>query len=212
MSLFITLEGGEGSGKSTVASALAQRLRERGHDVVLTEEPGGTPLGRHFWSYLRDPQKPPLSALAELLLFEAVRAEHVATLIRPALGRGATVVCDRFTDSSVAYQGHARGLGADTVERLNEVATGGLRPDLTLLLDVPPEIGLCRARSLEDDGAKAADAIGAESLDFHEKVRQGFAAIAAREPGRVAVIDASGPLADVLEACWEAVSQRLARI
>jgi len=207
MSVFITLEGGEGSGKSTVAPEIARRLRAAGREVVLTNEPGGTALGQHFWAYLRDPLRPALSALAELFVFEAARAEHVATVIRPALERGAMVVCDRFGDSSVAYQGHGRRLGTESVERLNAIATGGLQPGLTLLLDVPVEIGLRRARSLEGDGAKLTDAIGAESLEFHRRVRDGFAMIAAADPGRIAVIDASKPLSEVIEHSWKAVSR-----
>lgn len=205
--MFITLEGGEGSGKSTVAGELAHRLREAGHKVTLTEEPGGTPLGQHFWAYLRDPGNPPLSPLAELFLFEAARAQHVDGVIHPALAAHETVVCDRFGDSSVAYQGCGRRIGQELVESLNGLATGGLKPDLTLLLDVPVEIGLGRARALEGGGAaaKLADAIGGEVAAFHERVREGFLAIASREPERVAVIDATRPLATVADEAWACV-------
>jgi dTMP kinase len=210
---FITLEGGEGSGKSTLAAELARRLQADGRRVVLTEEPGGTPLGQQFWRYLRDPQSPPLTPLAELLWFEAARAQHVETVVRPALAEGAVVICDRYTDSSVAYQGFGRGLGREPVERLNETATGGLKPDRTLLLDLPPEDGLARARLLEEgDGAgKARDAIGGEQLAFHQRVREGFLEIARREPGRVIVIDATRPAAMVAEQAWRAIKHEAAR-
>jgi dTMP kinase len=204
--LFITLEGGEGSGKSTVAAELARRLEVEGRAVTLTEEPGGTELGRHFWTYLRGTGEP-LSALAELLLFEAARAQHVARVIRPALDAGRVVVCDRFIDSSVAYQGCGRSLGRELVESLNEIATGGLRPDITLLLDVPAATGLRRARSLEDGDAatKARDSIGGEAASFHQRVRDGFLAIAEAEPRRVALVDASRSLDEVLKYCWQRV-------
>jgi dTMP kinase len=204
--LFVTLEGGEGSGKSTVAAALAHRLEAEGRAVTLTEEPGGTELGRHFWTYLRGAGEP-LSPLAELLLFEAARAQHVERVIRPALDAGRVVVCDRFTDSSVAYQGYGRGLGPALVESLNEIATGGLRPDITLLLDVPVETGLLRSRSLEDGDAatKARDSIGGEAASFHQRVHDGFLAIAEAEPRRVALVDASRPLDEVWKYCWQRV-------
>jgi len=211
--VFITLEGGEGSGKSTVAAYLAGRLRAEGRDVLLTEEPGGTELGQHFWAYLRDPSRPPLAPLAELFLFEAARTQHVEQVLRPALARGVIVVCDRFSDSSVAYQGHGRELGPDLVEMLNAAATSGLDPHLTLLLDLPVADGLGRARALEGDGAaKAADAIGAETAAFHERVRAGFQEIAGQEPTRVVTIDASAPLAAVKEAAWSEVSRVLQRM
>ncbi|HEY8766097.1 MAG TPA: dTMP kinase [Dehalococcoidia bacterium] len=206
--LFITLEGGEGSGKSTVAAELARRLEAEGHTVTLTEEPGGTELGRHFWTYLRGAGEP-LSPLAELMLFEAARADHVDRVIRPALDAGRVVVCDRFIDSSVAYQGYGRGLGRALVESLNEMATGGLRPDITLLLDVPVETGLQRARSLEagDGAVKSRDSIGGEAEAFHQRVRDGFLAISEAEPGRVARIDADRPLDEVSKHCWRRVRE-----
>lgn len=207
---FLTLEGGEGSGKSTLAKELAHRFEDSGRTVVLTEEPGGTPLGEQFWRYLRNPDSPPLSPLAELFLFEAARAQHVETVIRPALAEGAVVICDRFGDSSVAYQGFGRELGRELVEGLNAAASGRLKPDLTLLLDLPPETGLARARSLEQgDGAtKVQDAIGAETLAFHHRVREGFLQIAREEPGRVAVIDAAMSAAEVASEAWEAIRTR----
>jgi len=211
---FLTLEGGEGSGKSTLADQLSKRLREIGFHVVLTEEPGGTSLGQEFWRYLRDPASPPLSPLAEVFLFEAARAQHVETVIQPALDAGSVVVCDRFSDSSVAYQGFGRRLGRRLVEELNAIASGGLTPDLTLLLDVPPETGLVRARSLEqgDSAAKRRDAIGAEDLAFHKRVREGFLEIAKEEPGRICVVDATGLQEDVARQAWGVLQGRLERM
>jgi dTMP kinase len=204
---FITLEGGEGAGKSTISQRLAETLRQRGHDVLTTCEPEGTPLGRHLWEYFRELASAgeQMTAEAELFLFAAARAEHIQTVIRPALAAGRVVLCDRFADSTAAYQGHGRGIVAATIDAVNRAATGGLVPELTLLLDVPAEEGLRRARALEGqtthrgETAKRADAIGAESLAFHERVREGFLAIAQAEPGRVKVIDAAQRL-DAVEA------------
>ncbi len=211
--MFITLEGGEGSGKSTVARELAERLRADGRIVTLTEEPTGTPLGSYIWRYFQDPSSPTLSPLAELLLFEAARAQHVEKVIRPALAIGSVVICDRFTDSSIAYQGHGRGLSAELVDRLNTVATGGLRPDLTLLLDIPVETGLDRAKrantSAEAPG-KQEDTIGSEPAEFHLRVHGGFAEIGRKDPERVQVIDAARPLEVVVEDAWRRVRAALA--
>jgi dTMP kinase len=205
---FITLEGGEGSGKSTVAVLLAERLRSAGHTVVLTEEPAGTPLGRYIWQYFKE-KGAAASPLAELLLFEAARAEHVATVLRPALEAGQVVVSDRFADSSLAYQGYSVGLGADVVGPLNDAATGGLKPDLTLLLDIEPETGLARAHALEAGGVKDGDSIGARPADFHARVRAAFLDIARAEPERVRVIDASAPIEAVADAAWRDVEDLL---
>jgi dTMP kinase len=183
--LFITLEGGEGSGKTSQASALARHLEERRHSVCLTREPGGTALGLAVVGLLRESEGgQKLTPLAELLLFEADRAQHVSEVIRPALAAAEIVVCDRFTDSSLAYQGHGRGLNLDLIRRLNDEATGSLEPDLTLLLDLPPQVGLSR------EGAQL-DVTGRESLEFHERVRRGFLALAKEEPERFVVIDAT---------------------
>jgi len=201
--LLVTLEGGEGSGKTTQASALAKHLEERGHPVCFTREPGGTELGLAVVRLLRESEGGlTLTPLAELLLFEADRAQHVSEVIRPALAAGKTVICDRFTDSSLAYQGYGRGLGLDLIRRLNDEATGGLIPDLTLLLDVPPEVGLSR------EGAQL-DVTGRESLEFHERVREGFLALARGEPERFVVIDATLPEGEVSERALAAVEKLL---
>lgn len=203
---FITLEGGEGAGKSTQAEALARLLRDAGYAVTVTREPGGTELGRLLHGIFQRRESPAVSARAELLLFEAARAQHVAELIRPALERGEIVICDRFTDSSLAYQGYGRGLDLDEIEAANRLASGGLIPDLTLLLDLPPEMGLARKAH-----ERTADSIGGESLGFHRRVREGYLAFARREPERIVVLDATGPEAETTRTAWEEVQRLLAR-
>jgi dTMP kinase len=209
---FITFEGGEGSGKSTVAEHAAARLREQGHDVLLTREPEGTDLGRHIWDFFRElaAAGKTMTAEAELFLFAAARAEHARTVVRPALESGQLVLCDRFADSTTAYQGYGRGVDPSTVEAANLAASAGLSPDLTLVLDVSAAEGLRRARSLEAEDAKKPDSIGSESLAFHERVREGFLAIARAQRQRVTVVDASGPLEDVEAAAMEAIERLLA--
>ena len=201
--LLITLEGGEGSGKTTQASVLAKDLKERGHSVCLTREPGGTALGQAVLRLLRESEGGlTMTPLSELLLFEADRAQHVSEVIRPALASGKIVVCDRFTDSSMAYQGYGRGLGLELIQRLNEEATGGVGPHLTLLLDIPPEVGLVR------EGAQI-DVTGRESPAFHERVREGFLALAREEPERFVVIDATRPEGEVAGIALAAVEKQL---
>lgn len=209
---FISFEGGEGSGKSTVAERIAARLQEQGHDVLLTREPEGTELGRHLWGFFRGlaATGKTMTAEAELFLFAAARAEHVRTVIAPALGSGRVVLCDRFADSTTAYQGYGRGVDLSTVEAANVAACDGLSPDLTLLLDLPVEDGLRRARALEADEAKRPDSIGSESRAFHDRVREGFLAIAKAHPQRVTVVDASGSLDGVEAAATGAIKRLLA--
>jgi dTMP kinase len=208
--LFITLEGGDGSGKSTQAAALAQQLRDSGRAVCLTQEPAGTALGvlikGIFERQAASGEALAGSALAETLLFEAARAEHVHSVIRPALAAGEIVVCDRFTDSTLAYQGYARGLPLEEIRACNSIATGGLVPDLTLVFDVPPRTGLARA---DASTGKRRDSIGQEALGFHDRVREGFLRIARACPERVVVIDATPDRDQVTRACWAAVRQRL---
>ena len=206
----VALEGGEGSGKSTQAARLAGWLRAGGHEVCLTAEPGGTPLGELVKRVFQRPLEHRLNARAELLLFEAARADHVERVIRPALAAGRIVLCDRFTDSSIAYQGHGRGLPVEEVRRCSEVATGGLSPDFTLLFDVPPETGLGRADAGDD---RAPDYIGRESLEFHRRVREGFLELAkAGGEQRYAVIDASAPEQQVYDNALQAVTRLLERV
>lgn len=184
--VFVTFEGGEGCGKSTQLEALATRLIEGGLSVVTLREPGGTRVGELVRAALLDPAHVEMSARAELLLYEASRAQLIAEKIAPALVAGSVVLCDRFFDSTTAYQGYGRGLPLDEIEALNRIATGGLVPDLTIVLDIDPVLGLARAT------AAGADRLEAEDLAFHERVRSGFLEIARKEPVRVVVVDASG--------------------
>lgn len=185
----IAFEGVEGSGKSTQLELLRQALEGRDREVVVTREPGGTPAGERMRAVLLDPGVE-LHARAEALLFAAARAELVDAVIRPALERGAVVLCDRYLDSSLAYQGDARGLGRGPVEEVNRFATGGLLPDLVVLLDLDPASGL-RRRSGE------LDRIEAQDLAFHRRVRQAFRDLAAADPGRFAVVGGAAPVAEV---------------
>ncbi len=192
---FITFEGIEGSGKSTQAERLSAHLRLHGVDVVATREPGGTNLGERLRGVLLDPTSD-VRAMAELFILEAARAQLVAQVIAPALQRGATVIADRFADSSVAYQGVARGLGVELVERLNEVACAGLVPDCTIVLDVPVEMGLPRARSRRSTNT-ANCRFEDEADSFHRAVARAYRELAERHPGRVQLVDARGSVDEV---------------
>lgn len=192
---FVTLEGGEGSGKSTLMIALAARAREAGRTVVTTREPGGTPLGERLREALLGSQQAP-SPQAELLVFAAARAELVARVIRPALERGALVLSDRYADSTVAYQQYGRGLPPELVSAAIESATGGLTPVLTLLLDIAPELGIARSGG-------AGDYLERDGLEFHARVRDGYRALAALEPSRWVELDATQPPDEVAERAWE---------
>ncbi len=185
--LFLAFEGGEGAGKSTQVSLLRRWLDQRGYEVVVTREPGATTLGERLRALLLDPATGPLSARAEALLYAADRAEHVAEVIRPALSRGAVVVSDRYVDSSLAYQAAGRDLSPRDVEQLSEFATSGLRPDLTVLLDLPVAEGLARAAARD----AAPDRLEGEAVDFHERVRAAFLRLAADDPERYLVVDAT---------------------
>ena len=184
--LLIAFEGGEGAGKTTQARLLAIWLREQGYDVIATQEPGATKVGMRLRALLLDTAHTGMSARAETLMYAADRAEHVDSMIRPALERGAVVVTDRFVDSSLAYQGRGRNLPIAEIAGLNQWATGGLRPDLTILLDLPPMAGLVRR-------APSADRLEAEPTEFHQRVREGFLALARAEPHRYLVLDATRP-------------------
>jgi len=198
--LFVVFEGGDGAGKSTQVGLLVDALRAEGHDTLRTREPGGTPLGERVRELVLDPAHGPVDARAEALLFAAARAAHVAQLIRPALAAGRTVVCDRFADSSAAYQGAGRGLGLDRVAELNAWATAGLVPDLTVLLDVPAGTG--RTRREARDGT-AGDRLETEPDAFHDANRAAFLELAGRAPERYLVLDATRPAGELSAAVRE---------
>ncbi|WP_278621254.1 dTMP kinase, partial [Ectopseudomonas oleovorans] len=190
--LFITLEGPEGAGKSTNREYLAERLRERGIDVLLTREPGGTPLAERIRELLLDPSDEPMAADTELLLVFAARAQHLQQVIRPALAKGSVVLCDRFTDATYAYQGGGRGLSIERIAQLEQFVQGELRPDLTLIFDLPVEIGLARAAA-----RGRLDRFEQEGRGFFEAVRQAYLQRAEQAPQRYRVLDAGQTLAQV---------------
>ncbi len=204
---FITLEGGEGCGKSTHAGLLAQRLQEQGLPVLLTHEPGATELGRALRRLLADPAGPDPCPQAELLLYLADRAQHLEQVIRPALASGRVVVCDRFADSSEVYQGLARGLSRQRVRELNRWLCGDTWPDLTLVLDLDPALGLARARQRQ--GEAGLDRLELAGGEFHRRVREGFLELARREPDRVRLVDAAGSRQEVARRIWELVQPLL---
>jgi dTMP kinase len=189
---FITVEGIEGVGKTTNIDFIRDRLTEAGKDVLLTREPGGTPLGEAIRALLLDPAYAGMDATCELQLMFAARAQHLAKVIRPALERGQWVLCDRFTDATYAYQGGGRGIDTDIIARLEDLVQGDFRPDLTLLLDVPVAVGLARAN---DRGAP--DRFEQEKAEFFERVRRSYLQLATTHDARYRVIDASLPLKDV---------------
>lgn len=197
--LLVTFEGPEGSGKSTLIAGLAERLRAAGVEPVVAREPGGTPIGERIRAILLDPASTDMTPETELLLMVASRAQLVRRTVRPALAAGRLVLCDRFADASVAYQGYGRGLGRELVDRLNAVALEGLAPDLTLLCLLPPEAGLARI------GGRAPDRLDAERLDFHRRVCDGYRALATADPRRFRVLDASGDPMQMLAAALAAL-------
>jgi dTMP kinase len=199
--LFVVLEGPEGSGKSTLAGPLADRIRRSGHDPVLVREPGGTRAGEIARQAVLDPDHPVVSPVAELFLYLAARAELVATVIQPALEAGRVVLSDRFSLSTEAYQMVGRGLPAELVRPANLAAAGGLRPDLTLILDLPPEVG--RARQVA--AGKRLDRLDAESLDFHRRVMAYYLAVAGPQ---VHHLDGSLPPDRLLQEAWSVLSAR----
>jgi len=208
--IFITLEGGEGSGKSTLQHQLADYLMSRGYTVIETREPGGSKLGdaiRKMVLESHDSFK--IAPRAELLLFLASRAQHIKELIEPALHSGKVVLCDRFNDSTIAYQGAARGLSAKQARKLCEFVCGNLQPQLTLFLDVDPQRGLLRSQKLSKEYAETGDfdRIESETITFHEEVRKAFYAIAKREPLRVYRINANGPQSFVLNEAIRAIDK-----
>jgi dTMP kinase len=202
---FITLEGGEGAGKSTQAKRLAEALRARGHAVVLTREPGGSPGAEQIRKLLVDGPTDRWTPLSETLLFMAARADHIARTIEPALAAGRWVICDRFADSTRVYQGMGRELGEGLVQALHKAAFGDLAPDLTLILDLDPGTGLTRTRG-RGEGEERFEMF---ELQFHTRLREGFRALAIAEPNRCILIDACGTPDDVAKVAWRVVEERL---
>lgn len=209
--MFITFEGIEGSGKTTQIARLKARLEATGRSVLVTREPGGCELGLTLRSILLSTKTKNLANQAELFLYLADRAQHVHEIIRPAQARGQVVLCDRFADSTVAYQGYGRNLDVGLLNSLNDVAVAGAWPQRTILLDLEAEQGLRRAlaRNLENDACVNEGRFEAEQLDFHSRVRQGYLALAGQHPRRFAVIDAAKDAAAVAEDVWQAVAERL---
>ncbi len=219
---FITFEGGEGAGKSTQVRLLAERLRGHGLDVVVTREPGGTPFAEQVRALILSPDVAEHEPLSEALLFYAARADHIDKVIGPALRRGAFVLCDRFSDSTRVYQSIAGGLAERVLERLEETVVGQARPDLTIILDIDPGVGLARAQARRasesgsvrssagsSEAGAGADKYERQKLAFHEKLRAGFLAIAAREPSRCVVIDGDRPAEAAALDIWNAACARL---
>ena len=205
MALFITFEGGEGSGKSVQARALYKKLSQSAIPALLTHEPGGTPCGNKIGRWLKWAEVKDISPLTELLLFNASRAQLVSEVIRPNLKNGMVVICDRYADSTTAYQSYGRGLDLEMVEAINNTATQGLKPDLIVLLDIPVEEGLARKR------VKKQDRFEQEDIAFHQRVREGYLKLAANDPQRWVVVDASQSKAKIREIIWQRVSQLLSR-
>jgi dTMP kinase len=210
MGFFITFEGIEGCGKTTQLRLLKERLQASGEQVTATREPGGCPIADQMRAILLDAGNSAITPLSELLLYAAARAQHVQEIIVPALARGEIVLCDRFTDATVSYQGHGRGLNLDTISQLNRLATGGVEPKLTLLIDCPVEIGLGRALARIEAGSGAREErFELESRRFHERVRQGYLGLAAAFPERFVVIDGSGDVAQTERLVNSALSARI---
>lgn len=209
--LFITLEGGEGAGKSTQIRRLAARLEALGQTVVLTREPGGSPYAERVREAILAGQGKPYGPFAEALMFSAARLDHLKQTIRPALARGEIVLCDRFADSTRAYQGALGALNQDELLALERVVVGETRPDLTLILDLPAETGLARADARRGGGELKADRFESENLNFHKRLRKAFQSIAQAEPERCCIIDADRDAEEVEFAIWQCIKQKFAQ-
>lgn len=215
MAYFITFEGIEGCGKTTQIRLLAESFGQSGHRVTLTREPGGCPIADKIRAILLDAANSTMTPLAELLLYAAARAQHVSEIIAPALARGEIVLCDRFTDATLAYQGFGRGLDKTTIMQLNAMAADACRPDLTILLDCPVEIGLSRALARIEAGSKAdssskrEERFELESQQFHQRVRDGYLALAMDNPQRFVIIDGGMGIKETAAAISRAVAARI---
>jgi len=207
---FLAMEGIEGSGKTTQLRRLAGRLREGGRPIITTKEPGGTPLANRIRTILLDPQEEGMDPLTELFLYVASRRQHVVEIIKPSLDSGAIVLCDRYVDATLAYQGFGRLLDLDRLRALNDWATDSIAPDLTLIYDLHEAVGLARARKRNELSSQSQDEsrLEGEDLRFHRRVREGYLALAEAKPERYAVIDAEGTIDEVLDRTWSVVMTR----
>ena len=206
--MFITLEGPEGSGKTTAVEAAVKKLQEMGYEIVRTREPGGTPIAEQIRNVILDKGNTAMDGRTEALLYAASRRQHLVEKVWPALKEGKIVICDRYLDSSLAYQGGARGLGIDEVLNVNLFATENTWPDLTLLFDIKPEIGLARISANAD---REVNRLDLEKIEFHNKVRDSFLALAKRWPERFVIIDASKSREEVAKDTMEAILSRLCK-
>ena len=206
--MFITLEGPEGSGKTTAVEAAVKKLQEMGYEIVRTREPGGTPIAEQIRNVILDKNNTSMDGRTEALLYAASRRQHLVEKVWPALKEGKIVICDRYLDSSLAYQGGARGLGIDKILNINLFATENTWPDLTLLFDIKPEIGLARISANAD---REVNRLDLEKIDFHNKVRESFLYLAKRFPDRYVIIDASQSREQVAKDTMEAILSRLCK-
>lgn len=210
MGFFITFEGIEGCGKSTQVRLAAERLSRAGHEVVVTREPGGCPIADAIRAILLDARNSAMVPMTELLLYAAARAQHIAEVVEPALVSGKIVLCDRFTDSTLTYQGFGRKLDRELIDRLNALAAGSIKPDMTLLFDCPVETGLARAMArINANSAAREERFEQESLLFHERIRDGFLSLAATEPSRFVVLDGSRSIGEIETMVTESILLRL---
>lgn len=208
MSLFITLEGPEGSGKSSAIKIIKEKLEELGYQIVMTREPGGTPISEQIRNVILDKENTKMDPKTEALLYAASRRQHLVEKIWPSLKEGKIVFCDRYLDSSLSYQGYARGLGVDEILQVNSYATEGTFPDLTLLFDIEPELGLERINKNKD---REVNRLDVEKISFHHKVRQGYLELAERFKDRFVVIDASKPLEEVSQIVLNTILNKLGK-
>lgn len=204
--LFITFEGPEGAGKTTVIKKIAERLAQQNIDVLATREPGGIEIAEKIRTIILNPAHTAMDERTEALLYAAARSQHYFEKVRPALDAGKMVICDRFIDSSLAYQGYARGIGVDEVLSINEFAIGKKLPDLTILFDISPEVGLARIHA---HGDREVNRLDVESLAFHQKVREGYLQLVTRYPERINVINADQSIERVIEDVWAVLSEAI---